>query len=95
MKTTEGTNYLYLEGALKRQLETEVSNYLYDLVEDRVNKMINEFAVNAVKNWSTQVKSQEDFRTKEISIEVNFIENIIKTVMKENDISITVNKNDV
>ena len=81
-----------LEGMLKRQMEAEVSNYIYDMVQPMVYEKIEELAAQAVKEWSVTLGRGYDAESMEQRIMVNFVNNIIKTVAVPNDIKIEVSK---
>ena len=83
---------MFLEQALKRSLEAEVEHYVKNMVQDKIELMVKEFAAEAVKNWSTSFYQEQDVMTNETRVRVQFIEKIIKTVAVPNDIKIEVMK---
>ena len=84
------------EQMITKQLEVEVSNAIHDFVENHMNKVVQELAVEAVKNWAIQIQISKDFDgfNNQTNIQINFVENVVKTLMKENPISIKVNNKD-
>jgi len=86
----ENKEVAMLEDMLKRQVEAEVSNYIYDMVQPKVDSMINELATQAVKEWSVNLGKGYDAKSMETRIMVNFVNNIIKTIAVPNDIKIEV-----
>ncbi len=80
------------EEMITKQLEVEVSNAIHDFVTDHIDTIVSELAAETVKKWSTSMYMQkEPGYDQKTNIQINFVENIIQTVMKDHDISITVN----
>ena len=85
------------EKMITKQLHIEVSNAIYDFVENHMNNLIEELAVDAVKAWSIQMQTQKRISAQnpydnKTEIQINFVENLIKTIEVPNDIEIKVNK---
>jgi len=91
-KFMEDKEIAILEKMLKRQIEVEVTNYIYDMVQHKVNAMIEDLATQAVKEWSVHLGKGHDADSMETRIMVNFVNNIVKTVAVPNDIKIEVIK---
>ena len=81
------------EKMITEQLEEEISNTIYDLVQPKIDNMVKELAAEAVKSWSTQMyMSKEPGYDMKTNIQIEFVENIIRTETKVNPISIEVIK---
>jgi len=91
-KFMESKEIATLEKMLKRQVEAEVSSYIYDMVQPKVDAMIEDLAAQAVKEWSVHLGKGHDAESMETRIMVNFVNNIVKTVAVPNDIKIEVIK---
>jgi hypothetical protein len=91
--TTELQNDVKIfEKILSIAVESEVKKEIHKTITPIVETLVKKVAEEATKKWSYAVKKEfiaEDMSTR---IQINFVENIVKTVFKENDISIEVNK---
>ena len=76
------------EYMLKASVEAEVREYVGNLIKPKVDSIVKEVADEAVKNWTQHVRMELDAMSMATHIEINFVEHVVKTVMKESPITI-------
>ena len=85
------------EKLIKEQLIKKVEEKLHASIKDDIDKTIKDLAIEAVSTWAVEMKAMNEHDAMNpfssgTKIQIDFVENIIRTIEKENDISITVNK---
>lgn len=78
------------EHILRGQVEFEVERYINNALHPTIKSIVKRVATDAVKNWTQHIKLELDASTYSTRIQINFVENVVKTVMKESDIKIEV-----
>lgn len=85
-----------IEKTLIKTTTIEVEKAIESIVMPNIKKIIKECAAEATKDWIVRYKeyknSADDPFNTITNIKIDFVENVVKTVMKENDIKIEVAK---
>lgn len=90
----ENNQMTLYEEMITKQLKIEVSNKIAEFIDNYIDTVVNELAAEAVRNWSIQMKSQKSMSNgfdNKTEIQINFVENIVRTIEVPNDIEIKVN----
>lgn len=93
LSRSEDSVYIkFLENALIKEVSSKVHDKIIELVDPVVQDIVREATIEAVKDWS--VKYRDEVRPEDFGmvkhINLAFVENVIRTEFKENDIKITV-----
>ena len=93
LSRSEDSVYIkFLENALIKEVSSKVHDKIIELVNPAVQEIVREATIEAVKDWSVKYREYErpeDFNMIK-HINLAFVENVIRTEFKENDIKITV-----
>jgi hypothetical protein len=82
----------FMEAALNRQPVSDVADYIREQVMPKVEKNIQQFAIDAVSTWSTKLQDQNSMTMMGNTTEITatFVEEVLNKVYKENQITIKV-----
>ena len=79
---------------LEQALIQKVKAYLRNKALEEVEKDIEDIAIEAVKAWSEfSISQSPDLLAYDTNINIQFVEKVIRTEMKDHPIQITVNSN--
>ena len=95
METATNSQYQkdYMMEALMKSLELEVQKVMEEAILPNIKKIIKKSAVNAVKTWSVNFHQKNLIENPyESTYQIQFVDNIIKTVMVDNPIKTEVQK---
>ncbi len=79
---------------MTRQLRMDVESFIYKQIQPHVKGLVKQLAAEAVKSWATNIRTEKvmvDPFDQTTRIEINFVEEIIRTEVRESDIKIVVN----
>ena len=80
------------EYILNAQVAYEVTKYINNAIKPTIDSLVKDIASEAVKNWTTHIKAELEAMSYSTKIQINFVENVVNTVMKESPVNIEVNK---
>ena len=80
------------EYILNKQVQYEVTRYINNAIKPTIDKIVAEVSEEAVRNWTSHIQLELEAMSYSTNIQINFVEHVVKTVMKENDIKIEVRK---
>lgn len=93
MATSGPQDIKRFEIMLQHSVEAQVTEYINNAIRPTIDSLVSQVAAEATKNWAGHIRLELEALSNSTRIQINFVENVVKTMMKENDIKIEVKPN--